>query len=88
MKDVVQRSEYGVFLTSEFERATLEYMEDYKIASMFEELAEGLSYRDFERKFGRIPDFRNSEQDVRQFDAIREMWDSEFEKFGTSRLEV
>jgi len=76
------------FRTGEFERPTLEYLEEFKDFSLFDELAERLAYRDFAKRFGREPDFKNNDQDYRDFGVIREMWDDEFDEFWLTRLNV
>ncbi|MDR0860430.1 MAG: hypothetical protein LBO09_05690 [Candidatus Peribacteria bacterium] len=75
-----------VYWSGEFERPTLEYLEEYKEFILFDELAERLALRDFEKKFKRGPDFRNSEEDYQQFSIIRGMWDDEFEEHGLENL--
>ncbi|MDR0649883.1 MAG: hypothetical protein LBG59_00305 [Candidatus Peribacteria bacterium] len=80
-KEMLFKDGKNLYRSGDFERPTLEYMERYKEESMYEELAERLTLRDFEQKFGRMLDFRNNEKDVNQFYTIREMRDSEFENF-------
>ena len=65
-----------------------QYIDEYQVVSMFDELAEWLSYRDFESSYGRVPDFRNNEDDHEKFYVIRNFWDSEFEKNWLQWLNV
>jgi len=72
--------------TIDFDTLCHEYIDEYQIENMFDELAEGLSHRDFFDKYWKYPDFRNNEDDRQKFYDIRESWDDEFEKNGIERI--
>lgn len=50
-KYVKDFEEHGLDWTIDFDNLCHEYIDPYKIDNMFDELAEGLTYRDFEKKF-------------------------------------
>lgn len=74
--------------TNDFDTLCHKYIDEYQIENMFDELAEGLSYRDFFEKYWKYPDFRNNEDDRQKFYDIREFWDNEFEKNGIEKISI
>ena len=88
MGEYVIKDEKVIKWSGALDELCRDYLEEFKEDTLFDELAERLAYRDFEQRFGRMPDFRNNEQDYNDFGVIREMWDDEFEEFGLKRLNV
>jgi hypothetical protein len=72
--------------TNDFDTLCHKSIDEYQIENMFDELAEGLTYRDFKKKFWRYPNYRESEDDRQKFYDIHDFWDNEFEKHWLERL--